>query len=277
MLHFRTSGAKILRNALNVASDSIGLLNEEAGFPAVGILLSSLEVCLAVPSENSAYVFIDNCIARFAKAPVRYHDALDELASSTSSGSNLQKFSPLLMAVLEQLPYLDGVGDKDSTSLIHLWLTQWILISVENGGNKILYGAVSDRLEQQFPITRRAMENDQEASGSEPPSSLRTPPHQNLEVTEPSRLYTEAISINDGHIRRQSRDGFWEASQPQESQGAIVPVSVHSTHKDLDVIVEEALVKHLVLCLCSEDEATRKQGLIQLRRLHTITKVESLS
>ena len=267
----------MLRYALNVASDSIGLLNEEAGFPAVSILLSSLEVCLAAQGEHSAYIFIDNCITRFAKAPVRYHDALDELASSTSSGSNFEKFSPLLMTVLEQLPYLVGVGDKDSTSLVHLWLTQWILISIENGGNRILYGAVTDRLDQQFPTTQSAMKNNQEASGRALPPSLMTPPHQSREVTESSRLFTEPTSKSAGYARRESRDDFWEVSQPQESQAAIVPVSFHSTHEDVDEIVEKAQVKNLVLCLCSEDEATRKQGLIQLRRLHAVIKVWSLS
>ena len=273
------SGAKngsMLRGLLKTASNSINLLNEERGFPAIAIFLESLGARHHHPQrQHVVHDFVENCIVRFAKAPVRYHDALDELsslASSKISGIGDGGLSPLLMTILEQLPRAANFNTGEDCALVYSWLAGWIKLSLDNGGDQRFHDVVIHRICGRHAPREVASHFNVEFYRHDTTSFSSALLRSSLTISENHLLPVDGTVLKDtlahGDVQRafelKADVAFGGEVTSASLDGQNVDFTVRS-HVELLAIIEDGSLEGLIRCLCSEHEAIRKQALISLR------------
>ena len=280
-------GSSPLGSLLNTASDYIGLLNEEPKYPAISILSESLRLRLEGSERETVYTFLDNCISRFAKAPVRYYDAMDDLRSCIPS-LNVERrhggFSPLLMTAVEQLPYLSNTDHRKRVASVIQWLVRWVKLSLENGGDKDLLETASNRIRDFCVKVESANESGLEVIWNEanefPIDPLcmhsKSPGRSQENIAEAELMSIGATTSSDSIQRGEVKAALLcEMAAPPMDRSNVGLVQWRN--KPFPEFIEDNSLDTLVHCLCSGHEEVRKQALISLRHVLALVQVSFLA
>ena len=271
------------QDVLNMASNSVGLLNQEPMYPATNILVKSLQICSHDETPEKTYAFLDNCIARFVKAPVRYYDALDDLTANISSPRPRTPqggFSPLIMTAIEQLPHSLSSKDREGSASILRWFASWLQLSAEHGGDKGLLEATSkcfqDRCSSTDKAGARGLGFDWKSDDGFAEIFLHTSNDSSAsnqlqhEQTIPVSTRTKA-KVDSGWNGDLEAALLWETGLPPIDRSNLG--LTQWVRKTFPEIVEDNSLSMLVKCLCSEHQEVRKQALISLRHVHKLVQV----
>ncbi|KAF1993332.1 hypothetical protein P154DRAFT_557791 [Amniculicola lignicola CBS 123094] len=210
--------------------------------------------------------FLDDCLARFTKAPIKYFDDLDAIRGDLSNTVS-SPLSPLLMVLVEQWSFKGGKVEKDNSAepLAH-WLAKLLYLLKLIGESEALLEILRDSLvataqpayhgilKDAF-LWKMGKQSAKEAlkkatgadfSGSER-SSTSPVPQENPSV--PAKT-TPAIDLEFPPEEDEKHSGLnrWRK-------------------KDLDEAIDNGDIGELLLCLCSRHGEIRLQAVTGLRQL----------
>ena len=245
------SGSGELSNLLASVASNEGVLRQ--GLPATQALIASLIGW--EPSEGTMN-FIEDCLGRLAKKPIKYQDDLDKLLSASHA---TQPVSMILMVCLEQAPFTSRLAPSERDGVLS-WMARLFALLGLVGEDQDVLKAVSEGITQHnlvlpvIPISvlTAALESikiEQKATQSHAVES-----RPKGDQTSPKRVVnlSKALMETDNHPELQR----WQ-------------------QKEVEEVIETELAEKLILCVCSKYPEIRLQGLNALRRITKTCQVSA--
>lgn len=251
----RHSQDKDLRTLMDHVFTEQGILTKGRN-PSTASALDALLASVAnLDDSSTVWTFLDDCIGRASRKPVKYVDDLEAVRASLkgkASDSTLSNQLPSILAavLLEQAPFvaskLDIDGEANASWLV-LFLT--VLQTTSDGGypaSAVLTQTLAIPGMQAFVPSDDVLENmdlapqTQESSGDrdqDEPANTPSP------ATLPFHTPTEEPTSH--------------------------PELTRWSQKDVELAIEDGDIDALILCLCSRHLDIRRQGFTALTRLKT--------
>ncbi|KAL0256105.1 hypothetical protein SLS55_008497 [Diplodia seriata] len=248
------SSESIAQLLISVIHDH-GMLRTD-GYPSsFDALVSSLRANGEVADE-SVFSFLDECLGRFVRRPIKYQDDLDALVALAKVEKTAESPVSLLLATLvEQWPFVLKF-EKSAASHVSQWIGRFFSCLKKVGENELvlhsLLGAmleVSDGSACAKPLTAAL-------SGTKTPEILPIISNPHAHGVEED-VAGENDSVDDFEVSLEL--------PPKENENH--PELTRWMHKDVDEAVEEGHMAALVLCLCSEHLSIRRQALPNVQKL----------
>ncbi|KAK6419750.1 hypothetical protein LTR95_017018 [Oleoguttula sp. CCFEE 5521] len=195
--------------------------------------------------DDTVFAFVDECLSRASRQPVKYLDQLDELA--TAVGSNLSTVPLLYAVILEQARHAFDHAEIAGRQATLVWVCNIVHLL--------------DRTREDDLVERAALVYIQDVLESSHVEKDEIGASLQL-VRQPkgaSTHNTAAPPLADGLTHLPFSPPFEEPSDH--------PELFRWQQKDLDIVIEEGDADSLILCLCSQHTNIRRQAVQQLRKL----------
>ncbi|KAI9694125.1 MAG: hypothetical protein M1822_003396 [Bathelium mastoideum] len=237
-----------------------GILQTETPKPSVDVLIYILRTSQNEGASDAFLDFLDDCVQRFVRRPLKYLDDLEMLEQE--QGGQQKGIGPISMVLVTMIEQWAFAPRNRSDAVYSL------------GRIIDAYLALSERIgEDEYDI-----------------SILRRKFHETIEKSELDRSQLSSATLIDAfQIEEQKHDEVNSSSgtavQPQTTEDQAMenkewltaylpppepeshPDLLRWMHKDIDSIVEENLISGLILCLSSTTLSIRKEALTNIRKL----------
>lgn len=133
---------------LKSAIEDSPLFKANIDIPPFDALCLSLQHTSDWRASDSLFEFLDNCLQRLVKRPVKYYEDCTELTSSIRHDHaevENHRIDLLLITILEQWPFLTG-SDAISVENIARWLARYLDLLMQAGGCVIVLSNIRDRI-----------------------------------------------------------------------------------------------------------------------------------
>lgn len=228
---------------------------------------SSLQPLLAAfkDAEEVApelWLFLDNCVERCARAPIRYMEMIYELLGESTEAAQEttthESLSPLMMTISEQLPFFlksaaDNKSLQASTAQI---LSAYLGHAQAPGVKKSLLKAVLSKFKSGFGESKARKQLTIEAQ----------------ETTAESMDVDDPVAEEEAGSTAATKA---QTSQDQLEEALAVPVTISKdnsalmkwTTKSAEELVEEGYAASVVWLLASEHSSIRKEALTSIIKI----------
>lgn len=207
-------------------------------------------------ASDATYTFLDECLNRLVRKPIKYLDDLDALAQSlpvpdlsASQSSQGRLFSLLPIVCLEQASFLSKLALDDGEN-VKAWIARFLHALEIIGEDRMLVRGVKEKIGglPTLSLTGLSLSLEAEAKSAEGTGKG----DETATVHSKPRLADLGPSIlfSNPPIERQNHPGLHRWQQ-----------------KDLDEALENGDVGDLVMCLSSQDGSIRLQALPAIRKL----------
>lgn len=225
-------------------------------------------------ASDNVFEFLDNCILRLVRSLIYYYDLASSLGFSNEHwvDSSDIKIDLLLVAVMEQWPFLAKSVDSATLQNVSLWLIRYLAavrLTLSYDGCDVHGSGTADLLSQVKSQIRRKTEDKScrriFRSGWEAP----------LEIGISEQTMKVAAANNEETVRHlitraqpespEISSGLVPSGPPQEDED-------HSglnrwSREDTGDAISEGAIGDLYLCLCSQYVEIRKQALSSVEAL----------
>lgn len=245
---------KTLRSLMGQVLTEHGILNSskesETRSPTDALVASTVRL----PNDSNVWEFVDDCIARASRQPIKYVDNIESLKSQ-SKDAVANPPSVLAGVVLEQAPFVASQPHDQKEARV-TWVDLFLgLLSQTSDASKAL---------------QRLIKAVSKVTGWKPPKQQHDPTALFQEVDQGPEDHQETQEL-DQQVPEQAvvvEDSPWSFTEPP-SESTSHPELTRWSQKDVDTAIEDGDVDALILCLCSRHGDIRKQGLAALKRLTT--------
>jgi nucleolar pre-ribosomal-associated protein 1 len=221
--------------------------------------------------------FLDNCFIRFIQRPIKYQDDLDSLflriQSQEEPKSVRAPLSLILMTILEQWRHLHH--DTKRVYIVGSWLADFMIMLKASGEDDFILVQVANALSNnESDEIKRMFQKLYEAT----PKTVQAVRLQLRKVHQ-----TSFDQISKTIESRQSLLGF-TASDLLKQHSSATDTTIHmppkedEDHRGLhkwigelpEEVVHDGALGELLLCLCSNHIAIRKEALLNLKKFMSI-------
>ena len=260
-------GSAQLETQLSLLAEASHVLVSDDRTPSVNTLLLSLQGSAGWTPVGAVFEFLDNCILRVVRKPVRYHDLRTRMVSSPESTvePSQSHIDLLLFAIIEQWPFCLKNEDPKTIMNISIWLLRYIELT------DLRIRGTND------------MNVDSEASKTlaQIRDQLKIDVTDEVYRSELGKALTGAIEFG-APVSNAAPSGFFEgvpsvdaksASHTSWKEPSIDPVPpgppqepvdhpglIRWTHEDLQSAIIDGAIEELLLCLCSQYQDIRRQA-----------------
>lgn len=257
--------AEGLINVLNFVVEEHELVERQSKESGLKPLISALKTCENTDAAN--WTFLANCAERCARSPIKYQEMILELtqealSSSTSNDKDLV-LSPLVMAMVEQLPYfVSSATAKEILVGLARLLSEYLGYLRTAGVNEQLLTAVLQKLVTGF--------GDSKA-------------RKRLSIADKQVLRQE-MDVDDSaqSVARPSSETY-SISQDQLDQMLSYPMQKSKdnnallkwTSQTIEELVQEGYASAVVWLLASEHTSIRKEALTSIAKMAAKIKESS--
>ncbi|USW56973.1 Putative nucleolar pre-ribosomal-associated protein [Septoria linicola] len=231
-----------------------GILNsdieDEQQSPFDALLASVLDL----EDDSLVWHFIDDCIGRATRKPVKYVDDLEELSEDSTEEKAEQLPSVLAAVVLEQAPFAAAKSNeqgKAEGSWLLLFLETLRLTSDKGGILKTVVRSATKIVGKEAKVRKEQASLSLQKLRDALPTKA-APPSDEQSTTAPE---TVALTFSPPPAERSNHPELYRWSQ-----------------KDIDLAIEDGDISALVLCLCSQHNDIRRQALIQLNKIKLLIR-----
>ena len=241
--------------------DDTTVMTKHTTYHSLDTLVMSLQDCANAQAPDSLLEFVDNCLLRCSRKPVKYYDDLTTLVSAIKPRMDVEvndcNIDLLLVTILDQWPFLVKSASIVVIGSATKWLVRYLDLLMASGSNLIVLSTFRDKFMSQ--VTDKENRSLLE-------EALREPARYNIELWETKKSVQDK-SINLVFQLPQSR-----SAMPEDSSIAELPVEGEDysalskwIQKETPEAIRDGAVGQLILCLCSKHEEIRKQAIIALR------------
>ncbi|KAG9722785.1 hypothetical protein KCU73_g13883, partial [Aureobasidium melanogenum] len=239
----QSTGSEFI-NLLQSVIDEHSILQQQTKEPPVNALIASLADDEAWKPSEALYTFIDDCLGRLVRKPIKYLDDLDELAGGSDHGKIL---SALVMVCLEQIPFTTKLPESDRVNVL-MWFSRFLELLKVMGEDVELLQLIRQRVTD-LPVV----------SSVELEPTLRS-------ITSRRQSDDDKTSVPlSSSDRKSTRQPLAFSEPPVEKQNH--PELSRWQQKDLDESLENGDIDSLILCLSSQDSSVRLQAHAAIRKL----------
>lgn len=263
-LHLSTPNADVeghIKALLRSIVDDTTVMKKHANYHSLDTLVMSLQDCANAQALDSLLEFVDNCLLRCSRKPVKYYDDLTTLVSAIKPRMDVEvndcNIDLLLVTILDQWPFL-----VKSASIVVIvsatkWLVRYLDLLMASGSNLIVLSTFRDKFKSQVTDKENCSLLEE---------ALREPARYNIELWETKKSVQDK-SINLVFQLPDSRSAMREDSSIPELpvEGEDYSALSKWIQKETPEAIRDGAVGQLILCLCSKHEEIRKQAIIALR------------
>jgi nucleolar pre-ribosomal-associated protein 1 len=248
-LHAKHANNSLIRRMLGDVLCEQGLLNKSTNTSKASPLDALVASHTLIKDEgDSVYTFLDDCLSRGGRQPVKYLDSLEEQKRQLSSDSATP--SLLIEVIREQAPF----AAEKLTGADRITVMSWI-------GNVLsLFTSTCDA----GPLLDSIISSAQKLDGV---TQEGLGPNVSKILAEVSMSTEDEILLADddssSHVT--SSESLPFHAVPIESPNH--PEIFKWQQKDIDLAIEDGDIEALMLCLCSEHTDIRHQARVQLSNL----------
>lgn len=225
----------------------------QEGSAPLDALLASL---VGLSDEDSAWEFVDDCIGRATRKPVKYLDDLDGISKKLNlDQENVEQTSLLVAVVLEQASFVASKMDASGKAKAD-WTERYLTLpqSSNDGIGKGLAHVLK---------TIRGL-----------PGWKATKPKDATKVMDAVRL-PEISQPNKSSTTKSTNGESTLNFQPPPPEPQSHPELTRWSLKEIDMAIEDGDVSALILCLSSQHSDIRKQGFAQLNKIKLLLHTSS--
>jgi nucleolar pre-ribosomal-associated protein 1 len=238
----QSTGSEFI-NLLQSVVDEHSIMQQQTDEPSVNALIASLADDGEWKPTEALYTFIDDCLGRLVRKPIKYLDDVDELAGGSNHGKIL---SVLVMVCLEQIPFTSKLPDADRTNVL-MWFSRFLeLLKVMGEDAELLQ------------LTRQKVTDLPIVSSTELEPLLNS-------ITSRRQSSSDKTSAPSSSDKKAPRQPLAFSEPPVEKQNH--PELTRWQQKDLDESLENGDIDSLILCLSSQDTSVRLQAHASIRKL----------
>jgi nucleolar pre-ribosomal-associated protein 1 len=254
-------GSSELEEILKSTVRECGLLDTARDYRALDVFLRSVG---EAKDEKGVLEFLDDCLQRAARRPIKYEDDLDALVFRVHKKipANKLRVSLLVMSLVEQWPFVEKVR-KDALHEIAAWLRLFIFSLCQIGEDLDIHIALVDGLV--LATSDKNAKNTLESTLTtfKDGRKICVPP----ETAEKSKPTTSTVEAVNGVSTTQVIPSTFSISnlQPPPENNKHTALTKWST-KDITTAIEEGHVSSLILLLSSTTLSIRRQSLTALRQ-----------
>lgn len=236
---------------------------------ALDALIASLGA-LSVPPAPQAEVleFLDDCLARFVKVPIKYFDDLDAMRGrNTQSTGDVGPFSPILMTIVEQWPFKGGQATTTSSAeSLAQWISRLLYLLKLIGEDETVLSLVRDALVESANQSYKDVLKDSflwKMGKERAKEALKLATGADFSGSERSTVSPMPSNESD------------QPTKPKYDVDLEVPPKEDEKHiglmrwkrKELGEAIEDGDIAQLLLCLCSEHAEIRLQAINNIHQL----------
>lgn len=249
--------------------------------------LAALKACLRDKEDQKAlpelYTFLDNCILRLVRKPIKYCGDADKFSKeiSRSAGPSDGKRSPISLlhfTLLEQWAFLVEAGEHGTIEIVAFFLSGYLYCSQAIGEDAAILQAVRNRMWKliaEKPYASLLDEHSPRSTHEKLSKDLRNGSKKVGDATAEAEAEAEAVEEMQDHKIHQAPpapDPFiLDSELPEENEDH--PGLNRWSTEDIEVAIEDGAVGELLFCLCSKHSEIRKQALVNIRILLAKLKV----
>lgn len=230
----------------------------QSGLVPIVRAIQSLKAASRDQYIAEVWAFLDNCMSRCAIRPVKYLGMTEELVDG---GSETPAVSPLVMAMLEQLPSAIQAGNNKALPTLARFLAYFVGFSKHYSEDDIL-------LDQAFRKFRACFPSDSQVH-----LAIKIPPvPESANAAKPvgnGKLGKPRVpnSKNEEHVSRIDAKSVEELFQ--ESSGFELENSALTRWpaKTVDELIDDGYAAKLVALLASEHTSIRKEALTNILKM----------
>ena len=245
-------------------------------------LILSLQDSIDFMASNKVFEFLDNCILRLVRRPVHYYDIFSSLIAAVTPGVNASnvRIDLLLVAIMEQWPFLAKSADPPAMSNVSTWSVRYIeftMLTATCNDTIVLNGAETKILQQ---IRKQILKETQnKASRAMLKKALKEPPELGLS----EEIVAHGQAKNRKHVAKPNSDIDAVRPKPSIESMSPGPPQEHEDHpglsrwarQDIEDAISDGAIAELFLCLCSKHSEIRKQALHSVRTFTEKLEVSS--
>lgn len=248
-----SSGTSKVTSILASAAFDNGLLQSYTQLSSMDALIASLETSGSFKALPETWTFIDDCINRFIKKPIKYLDDIEALAASRSVDD--PAISCFAAVLLEQMPFTSRM-EPESRENVLTWVSRFVAGLASVGEDKKVLSAIKDELKTKgFKLSKASVRD------------IASRETDILSVPERSPLEVSSQEMPKAPIR--NYDITWTVA-PQEPQ--TYPELVRYKKEEVTDLVHGEVLPKLFLSLCSSYPEIRKQGFAALEDVQNRVK-----
>ncbi|KUI68244.1 Uncharacterized protein C14G10.02 [Cytospora mali] len=255
-----------LRDALSTVAEEHQLVQSGSGntLPLLDAL-QSMKKTIDPATCDALWAFLDNSTSRCATAPVKYLEMIQDLADGADNADNdgSTLMSPLMLAVLEQLPFAINSASEEDLSVLAYFVSAYMDCVRGVKKNDAKFKKIVQKIEAAF---------------SEKPSGKKLyKKYAKMDVSHELQSWGADFSAGND---TESSDGKKDHSNAQiMSEEALadllsVPLAVRDNsalskwaNKEADELVEEGYAASVISLLGSEHISIRKEALISISKM----------
>ena len=251
-----------LSDLLRTIADDNGIIRDAKRGSSFDYLLASLYPTGTWSPTEATFNFIDECVGRLIRKPIKYMDDLEDFRGVDENGKDTT--GAFLMACLEQAPFTSRLDSRQQEE-IYRWLARF------------LFGI---RRCEEYPPTKTRPVFPLEVESRLLAAGIKLSPETGEDIVMPQySKMTRSLpvvmkeSVN-GTTSSEARPSRAELSRPaQESENR--PELRRWQGMNADEALQDGILGSLALCLCSKYLEIRRQGLTALRSMRGKVQEES--
>ncbi|KAF2208982.1 hypothetical protein CERZMDRAFT_70522 [Cercospora zeae-maydis SCOH1-5] len=221
-----------------------GILNAHAGERPASPFDALVASVTDLADGNTAWDFIDDCVGRATRKPVKYVDDLESLVTTDAALPSI-----LAAVVLEQASFVavkDAMQAKEEAQWIIHFLT---LLQLTPDGNSVLASLSKTCTKLLAKLTKL-----DKAHASKALETLK-------------ELLPKQASVTDADLANDTSSAPSLLFEPPASERENHTELFRWAQKDIDLAIEDGDIAALIVCLCSERNDVRRQALTQLNKI----------
>lgn len=255
-MHAKQPSNRSVRKILGEVLYENGVLHNHADVNVPSSLEALVASCAGSEMRSEdVWSFLDDCLARLTRQPVKYLDSLD--ADKQSAAKSSAAPSLLLEVLKEQAPFAAEKLTGPAHSSVMTWLgrlLEMLALTKEAG-----------------PLLEQLQKQIAKLSGRKHSKSVIDPAQALAAVHIASQATSEPEFKGLDSVRENSLPF---APAPTESENH--PELFRWQNKDLDVAIDDGNIDAVILCLCSQYPEIRRQAMAQLNMLTTKLETSDL-
>lgn len=239
------------------------ILKQDTNYHPLDILVLSLQDCANAQASDSLFEFIDNCILRCSRKPVKYYDDLTRLVSAIRPSVAVEvkdcNIDLLLVTILDQWPFLVKSAATMIIETATRWLVRYLDLSMCTGSNMIVLSTFHEQFMNHLTDKENRLLLEE---------ALREPAKHGMhhELREINKFTQDKNTNLVVHLPKSRSDSPEDFSIPElPVEGEDYPALRKWVQKETPESIRDGAVGQLILCLCSKHEEIRKQAIVALR------------
>lgn len=250
--------------------EETSLLLQATTYNSFEVLLLSLQNLKHGLPSDSLFEFLDNCILRCLRKPVKYYDDLATNVSGLTPNIGKMtscKIDLLMVTILHQWPFLIKSAKPVVLKEVTLWLVRYLDFLLHNDGSLALLSMIREKFTGQVRdgqvrgLLEKALREPTIYGTKDELHRINRP---NQKGSNPSVSLSQEIGV-------ESNKDTEVAQLPTEDDDH--PALVRWAQMGISEAIKDGEIGGLILCLCSKYEDIRKQAIVNLGKFSGILQV----